>query len=157
MCRANQSVRKGWQDTMRVMVDTNIIIDYLADQIPFADHAEKIISLCERDDLTGFLTASTVTDIYYIMRKIIGHEKTMESLKLLFSVFEVADVGKSDLLRAMDIGMRDFEDALVAVCAKRVKAECVVTRNVGDFKNSPVPPVLPDKFLSRFFPSATTE
>lgn len=142
---------------MKIMVDTNIIIDYLADQAPFADQAEKIIGLCEREDLDGFLTASAVTDIYYIMRKIIGHEKTMESLKLLFSVFEVADVGKSDLLRAMDTGMRDFEDALVAVCAKRCKAECVVTRNVSDFKNSPVPPMLPDTFVSRYFPATAAE
>jgi predicted nucleic acid-binding protein len=136
------------------MVDTNIIIDYLADQAPFADQAERIISLCEHKDVEGYLTASAVTDIYYIMRKIIGHEKTMDSLKLLFSVFEVADVGKSDLIRAMNIGMRDYEDALVAVCAKRVKAECVVTRNIGDFKLSPVPSMLPEAFISRYFPLA---
>jgi predicted nucleic acid-binding protein len=133
------------------MVDTNIIIDYLADQAPFADQAEKIINLCERRELTGFLSASAVTDIYYIMRKIIGHEKTMKSLKLLFSVFEVAEVGKSDLLHAMDAGMRDFEDALVSVCAKRVKAEYIITRNIGDFKISPVLSMQPEAFLDKFF------
>ena len=139
------------------MVDTNIFIDYLADQQPFADCAEKIMVLCESSELTGFITASCVTDIYYIMRKIIGHEKTMESLKLLFTVFEVADVGKTDLLRAMDEQMRDFEDALVAVCAKRVKAEHIITRNIGDFKKSPVSPVLPEDFISRFFPDVDGE
>ncbi|MDR3206698.1 MAG: PIN domain-containing protein, partial [Oscillospiraceae bacterium] len=72
---------------MKALIDTNVIIDYLADRAPFADHAEKINDLCERGALTGVLTASAVTDIYYILRKSAGRAKTLESLRLLFSVF----------------------------------------------------------------------
>jgi predicted nucleic acid-binding protein len=135
---------------MKGLIDTNVIIDYLDDRAPFANQAEEIIDLCERGELDGVLTAGAVTDIYYIMRKIIGREKTLESLKLLFSVFAIADVGKTDLLRAMDISMTDFEDALAAVCAKRVKADYIITRNVKDFANSPVPPITPQDFITRF-------
>lgn len=136
---------------MKVLIDTNIIIDYLDDRAPFADHAEKIFDLCEKKKLTGILTASSVTDIYYIMRKIIGREKALESLKMLFAVFEIAQVGKNDLLRAIESPVMDYEDALISVCAKHAKAECIVTRNIRDFTKSPVLPISPEDFLARFF------
>lgn len=136
---------------MKVLIDTNIILDYLADRAPYADNAEKIFSLCG-DELTGILTASAVTDVYYILRKVVGREQALEHLKLLFAVLDVADVGKTDLLRAMELDIQDFEDALVAQCAKRVKAEHIITRNIRDFLNSPIPPIAPDDFLNRFFP-----
>jgi len=68
---------------MKVMIDTNVILDYLTDRIPFADHAEKINDLCEQGVLTGIFTASAATDVYYILRKITGREKALESLKLI--------------------------------------------------------------------------
>jgi predicted nucleic acid-binding protein len=139
----------------KAMLDTNVIIDYLADRAPFADAAEKVIVLCEQGKLCGVLTASAVTDVYYVMRKIAGREKTLENIKLLLSVFEVADVGKSDLLRAVESPMADYEDALAAACARRVKAECIVTRNIEGFKKAPVPPLSPEDFLARFFPGTT--
>ena len=135
---------------MKALIDTNIIIDYLDDRAPYADNAEIILDLCEKGKLTGVLTASSVTDIYYIMRKIAGREKTLASLKLLFAVFDVAEVGKSDLLRAMELTITDFEDALMAVCAKRVKADCIITRNVRDYTGSPVPAMLPEDFIKKF-------
>jgi len=139
---------------MKALIDTNVIIDYLDDRAPFADDAERIFDLCEQGELAGVITASSMTDIYYVMRKIIGREKTLENLKLLFSVFYIADVGKNDLLRAMESSMADFEDALAAVCAKRVKAECIITRNISDFTGAAVPPVTPADFLKRFFPDS---
>jgi len=135
---------------MKALIDTNIIIDYLDDRAPYADNAEIILDLCEKGKLTGVLTASSVTDIYYIMRKIAGREKTLASLKLLFAVFDVAEDGKSDLLRAMELTITDFEDALMAVCAKRVKADCIITRNVRDYTGSPVPAMLPEDFIKKF-------
>jgi predicted nucleic acid-binding protein len=139
---------------MKVLIDTNVVIDYLADRNGFADNAEKVFDLCEQSEMVGVLTASSITDIYYVMRKIVGREKTMENLKLLFSVFEICDVGKTDLIRAMESPVADFEDALTAVCAKRLKAECIVTRNTAHFANGPVLPMEPEAFLKRFFPDS---
>ncbi len=107
---------------MKVLIDTNVIIDFLADRAPFADDAQSVIDLCASGNVEGMLTASSVTDIYYIIRKTAGRKRTLESLGILFDVLEVAEVGKGDLLRAMERNMPDFEDALVSVCAKRVKA-----------------------------------
>jgi len=137
---------------MKVLIDTNVIIDYLADREPFADQAEKIIELCESGELTGLLTASAATDVYYILRKQEGHAKTLEYLRTLFSVLDIVEVSKNDLLRAMELDMPDFEDALVSQCAKRAKAEQIVTRNSQDFLRSAVPPISPEELLHRFFP-----
>ncbi|GHU91442.1 DNA-binding protein [Clostridia bacterium] len=138
---------------MRVLIDTNIFVDYLVDQAPFADNAERIIELCENGDIVGVLTASAVTDIYYICRKVASHNQLLDSLKALFSILDIADVGKSDLLRAMDININDLEDALVAQCAKRVRADYIVTRNEKDFTKSAVPAISPEDFLHKFFPA----
>lgn len=142
--------RKGWQSTMRILIDTNVIIDYLVDRTPFADHAERVLELCRSGEVNGFLTASAVTDIYYVVRKAAGREKTLEAIQTLCSVLDIAAVGKSDVLGAMELDMADYEDALAAQCAGRIKADCIVTRNTADFMNSPVPAKEPAAFLTQF-------
>lgn len=130
------------------MIDTNIVIDFLAAREPFAANAKAVFGLCERGRITGIITASAMTDIYYVMRKIIGKERALENLRLLLLNFEVADVGKSDLLRVAGSEVEDLEDALVDVCAKRAKAECIITRDLNGFQNSSVPAMPPEEFLA---------
>lgn len=148
-----KSAMKGWRNIlMNLLIDTNIIVDYLADREPFADQAEHIIEICNRGQAIGYLTASAVTDIYYILRKIAKHEQIIENLKMLFSILDITNVDKTDLLRAMDIDIPDLEDALVCQCAKKVKADFVVTRNIKDFRKSPIQPITPEDLLNQFFP-----
>lgn len=135
---------------MKILIDTNVIIDYLVDRTPFADHAERVLELCRSGDVEGLLTASAVTDIYYVVRKAAGREKTLEAIRTLCSVLDIADVRKTDLLGAMELDMPDYEDALAAQCARRVKADCIVTRNIADFASSPVPAKEPAAFLMQF-------
>jgi predicted nucleic acid-binding protein len=134
---------------MRILIDTNVIIDYLADRTPFADLSEQVLTLCESGDVTGLVTASAITDIYYVIRKVAGREKTLEAIRTLCMTLDIVDVGKSDILSAMELGMPDFEDALAAQCAIRAKAEYIVTRNTSDFVNSPVPAIEPAGFLEQ--------
>ena len=135
---------------MKILIDTNIIIDYLADRLPFADHAEQVLQLCRSGKVEGLVTASAVTDIYYIVKKVAGREKTLEAIRTLCSVLDIADVGKADILGAMELDMPDYEDALAAQCAKRIKADYIVTRNIADFAASPVPAKEPAAFIGQF-------
>lgn len=135
---------------MKILIDTNVIIDYLVDRTPFADYAEQVLELCGSGKAEGFVTASAVTDIYYVVRKAAGREKTLEAIRTLCSVLDIADVGKTDILSAMELDMPDYEDALAAQCAKRIKADCIVTRNIANFANSPVPAKEPATFLKQF-------
>lgn len=136
---------------MKVIIDTNIIIDYLADRMPFADYAEKIIKLGQSGKISCFLTANSITDIYYIMRKIIGRDKTLECFKILFSIMDISDINKNDIFDAMKLDVKDFEDALLAVCANRIYADYIVTRDIDDFKNSTIKAINPQIFLADFF------
>jgi predicted nucleic acid-binding protein len=142
--------RKGCQGTMKILIDTNIIIDYLVDRTPFADYAERVLELCRSGEVEGFLTANAVTHIYYVVRKAVGREKTLEAIRTLCSVLDIAYVGKGDILRAMELDITDYEDALAAQCARRIKADCIVTRNIADFVASPVPAKEPAVFLRQF-------
>ncbi|MEW6540360.1 MAG: PIN domain-containing protein [Bacillota bacterium] len=135
---------------MKILIDTNVIIDYLADRAPFADHSEQVLALCESGEVDGLVTANAVTDIYYVMRKVAGREKTLEAIQTLCSILDIADVGKADILNAMELDMPDYEDALAAQCAKRNKADCIVTRDVTGYANSPVPAKEPAAFLKQF-------
>lgn len=135
---------------MKILIDTNVIIDYLADRIPFADHSEQVLALCESGKVTGLVTANAITDIYYVVRKVAGREKTLEAIRTLCSILDVTDVGKADILNAMELEMPDYEDALAAQCAKRVKAEYIVTRNSSDYAKSPVPAKEPTALLTLF-------
>jgi len=107
---------------MKVMVDTNIVIDVYQNRAGFAQTSAKIIKLSESNKITGIVTASTVTDIYYILSR---HVKDRQQLNTLVQKFlttvKLVDVLAADVTDAFNLPMDDFEDALFAQCAKRVK------------------------------------
>jgi len=137
---------------MKVMIDTNVILDVYQNREPFAQTSAKILKLSETKKVTGLVTASTVTDIYYILGRHIKDSQQLRTLvqKLLTTV-TLLDVMAKDVTEAFALPMDDFEDALFAQCGKRVKADYIVTRNPDDFVNSPVPAMEPDDLINRFF------
>jgi len=137
---------------VKVMVDTNIVIDVYQNRANFAPASAKILKLSESRKITGIVTASTITDIYYILGR---HIRDRQQLHILVQKFlttvKLIDVLATDVTEAFNLPLDDFEDALFAQCAKRVKADYIVTRNLKDFVGSPVPCVEPDNFLDKFF------
>ncbi len=129
---------------MTVLIDTNVILDYVLKREPFAEAARDCLDRLMTGKAKMWLTASTVTDIYYVTRRALHDSaKAKEVVAKLLNAFQIAGVDKSDCLDALDIGISDYEDALVSVCAKKVKADAIVTRNVKDFVGSPVPAIPP--------------
>ena len=137
---------------MKIMIDTNVIIDVYQNRMPFVDNSMKVLKLSESRKVTGYITASTVTDIYYILNRHIKDRHQLKILvkKLLTSV-TLVDVLAKDVLNSFDLVVDDFEDALLVQCAKRMKTDYIVTRNIKDFENSPVPPITPDDFINKFY------
>ena len=135
---------------MKVMIDTNVIIDVYQNRPPFVTTSAKILKLAESREITGMVTASTITDIYYILGR---HIKDRQQLKTLVQKFlvKLLDVLVADVTEAFNLPMDDYEDALFAQCAKRAKADYIITRNTKDFASSPVPCMDPDTFLDKFF------
>lgn len=128
---------------MRLLIDTNVIIDVLAKRTGFYQDSLEVLHFCEVRKAEGFISATSVTDIMYILRKHLEPEFIQETIKTMLTVISVADVTKSDINTAFDLKMSDYEDAVQASCAKRIKADYIVTRNAKDFKNSPVKAITP--------------
>jgi predicted nucleic acid-binding protein len=134
------------------MIDTNVIIDVYQNRYDFVENSGKVLRLSETNKITGFITASTVTDIYFILGRHIKDREALKALvqKMLTSV-TLADVLAKDVTDSFNLPLSDFEDALLAQCAKRLRTDYIVTRNIEDFINSPVQPITPDDFLGKFF------
>lgn len=134
---------------MIVAFDTNVILDALIDGRPGAEDARELILAVAREEIVGLVTTNSITDIYYIAKKKLGDLKTREALYDILTLFKVADVRKYDCVKALSSQVKDFEDALLSVCAERDDADYIASRDM-DFINS-VSPVLvksPGELLS---------
>ncbi len=133
---------------MRVLIDTNIVLDVLLGRKPFCVHSAEIFKYAEQDRIEAFLTSNSVTDIVYILRKSYSMADIKDNLMIMFGFIKILNVSSGDILNAFNIRTHDFEDALIIQCACRIKADCIITRNPADFKESPVRYMNPEEFVS---------
>ena len=132
----------------KVLIDTDVILDFFFDRKPFSEHASKIFSLCELKMIQGFVTPVIYSNVYYLLRQTAKHEKVIDKLKLLLTITDVLIIDKEVLVLAMNSKFKDFEDALQNYAA--IKAQTVgtiLTRNLKDFKNSEIGVMTPEEYL----------
>lgn len=129
---------------MKIMCDTNVIIDVLLEREPFAEDSYKVLKLCEEHRLDGFVSASCVTDIYYLVRKYThSTEAAYQAIGKVLEIVKVCSVTNNDVLLAFQKKAGDFEDCLVAVCAQSIRCDYIVTRNKKDFEDFNIPLLTP--------------
>lgn len=134
---------------MKVLIDTNIILDVFCKRPDFYEDSARIFKLCEVKKIEGIVSALSIPNIIYILRKELDAEKTKEILDNLMLIFSVADLKADDLKKAADMKFKDYEDAVQSVCAARLKANYIVTRNIKDFAESKVTAIKPTELLER--------
>ncbi len=134
---------------MKVLIDTNVVLDVLCKRAGFYEDAAKIMKYCEVNKITGVISALTVPNIVYIMRKELDAQKTRDVIEKLQLVFTVADLTAGDIKKALSMNFKDFEDALQSACASRIKADYIITRNIRDYANSKVTAIKPAELLER--------
>ena len=139
---------------MRVLVDTNIVLDLLLDRRPFVHDAATIFAMVERAELEGLLCATTLTTVDYLLGQSLPEAVVRISVRRLLSLFEIAAVNRVVLEAASAGPMRDFEDAVLAEAASHAGAERIITRNTSDFAESPVIALDPAEFLAQFLPES---
>jgi len=133
---------------MKVFIDTNLVLDVLAERKPFYETSARIWELVENRDLTGYLSATTITDVFYILRKQLGSERAYDTVNKIMMVFDITSVSQADIKKALNLGFKDFEDALQVVCAKKTGAKYLITRNKEDFQEAQgIEVVDPEAFL----------
>ncbi|TNF93657.1 MAG: PIN domain-containing protein [Gammaproteobacteria bacterium] len=132
---------------MKVLFDTNIVLDVLLDRKPFSDSAAYLFSSVERTQISGYLCATTVTTIHYLVRKAMDNQTAVKQMQQLLSLFEIAPVNRVVIEQALQSSFSDFEDAVLYESARHAGVTYIVTRNVSDFSKSKLPVFNADEFI----------
>lgn len=135
--------------TCKVVIDNNIFLDLFLKRELFFDNALKIMELLDNKIVKGIVSSNSITDIYYFLKKEYGHKKALEFIEAIDNSATIVKVGRNDIMNSMLLNFNDLEDSLVSYCAKREKADYIITRNEKDFKNSPVKAISPEEFFKK--------
>jgi len=133
-----------------ILIDTNIILDIALQRDPFFDVASVIFSLIDKKKIKGYITASSVTDIYYVLKKQVRNDIAKDFIADLIEVIDVINVDKNIIVEAILLKMKDFEDAIQVSAAKNNKIRIIVTRNKQDFHDSDLEVYTPEELVSMF-------
>jgi predicted nucleic acid-binding protein len=135
---------------LRVLLDTNIVIDVALDRDPFFTASEQVVRLAELNRIEGYISASTFGDLYYVIRKAKGNDWTLEFLKRLATFCQVAAVDQTVITMAFASGIKDFEDAIQYSTAIANNLEAIVTRNPQDFPTGNIQIFTPTGLAQQF-------
>ena len=137
---------------MRVLLDTNVIIDVLQNREPWCISGKAIFLSVARKEFSGCITAKEAADIHFFAKKQFKGEENVDDkarqiLIKLFSLFEIIDTTESDCKNALSFPNNDYEDAIMIETALRSGVDCIITRNTEHFSESPVKIYTPDEFV----------
>lgn len=133
---------------MRILIDTNVFMDYIADRKPFSETAYQIIELCTNKKVEGCIAAHTISNLFYILRRDLSIEERRDVLQGLCKIFQVIGIDSAKLEEALkNDSFTDFEDCLQMECAKDFGAKFIVTRNIKDYVCSSIKAIEPTEFL----------
>lgn len=132
----------------KVLIDTDVILDFFFDRKPFSDDTAKILILCENHKIKGFVTPIMISNMYYLLRKTATHQKVIEKLKMLLQIIDVIITDKKVVEEALNSEFKDFEDALQNFSAHNTnEIKIIITRNIKDYKTSKLSVMTPETFL----------
>lgn len=132
---------------MRVLFDTNVILDVLLARAPHVGPATALLDRVAAKDVDGLLGATTVTTIHYLATKAVGATKAQRHVRTLLGLFDVAPVTRPVLTDALDLGYRDYEDAVLHEAARHAGAQAIVTRDPKGFAKAQLKVYAPDELL----------
>ena len=131
-----------------VFLDTNVIIDFLADRRPFSLIAAEIFNAALSGNVKIFISSVSYNNIYYILRQSLSHVETIKHLEALYEMTAVIDVTKDIIKKSLKSDFKDFEDAIQHNCALTInKLDCIITRDSKDFKKSALPVMNPQEAI----------
>lgn len=134
---------------MVVLVDTNVIIDFLATREPFYQAASQVMEKCSTGELQGYVAFHTIPNLWYILRKV-PEEQRRNWIEKICDCLEVVGASHESVVKAIRMNnFKDFEDCLQDRCAEEANADFIVTRNAADFAESMAPAIEPEELLKR--------
>lgn len=137
---------------MRVLFDTNVVLDVLLARTPWLESARALWEANDDGRLTAYVTATTLTDIFYVARKLADLEQARAAVQLCLDAFEIVTIGRTSLERAQQLPGADFEDNVQIAGAEAFELDAIVTRDPHSFAASTLPVWSPSECLSRLPP-----
>lgn len=133
-----------------VLIDTDVILDFFFDRMPFSEYATQIFLLFEKGKIKGYITPVIISNVYYILSRNAKHNEIINKLKQLLSIIEVCEINKNTILEAINSRFKDFEDALQNYSAENNKdIKILLTRNTKDYKESQLAIISPEMYLNQ--------
>lgn len=134
-----------------IFVDTNVIIDLIADRKPFSKFAIALFNAAEHGKIALYTSSHSIATTQYLLKKYITEKELRMILIQILDFLEVIAVDTNNLRKSLRSGHKDFEDAIQIYCAAQIKnMRCIVTRNIKDFKASEIPAITPDNFYDQY-------
>lgn len=134
---------------MKVLIDTNVVLDLLLEREPFVESAIALFEQVERGNLTGYIAATTITNIFYIIRKSEGREVALAAINRLLTGLQFCAVDRQTVETALRLNLKDFEDGIQLACADISQLDGIVTRDPKDFIDSSLPIYSPTELLNQ--------
>jgi predicted nucleic acid-binding protein len=132
----------------KLFIDPDVVIDFFTDREPHANPASELFELNEQGTIKLYLSALSINNVYYIVRKFLGHKKTLEVIETLTEMTEIIGTTKAELVEALKSNFSDFEDSVQNASALKIKGiDAIITRNTKDYRNSSIAAMTPLNFL----------
>ena len=133
----------------RLLIDTNVLLDYLLEREPFFEDAKEIMKLCADGKTKACIAAHSITNMFFILRKDFNEKERREVLSSLCSIFDIEGIDKAKLVSGLaNEDFSDFEDCLQMECAKAYGADYIVSRNITDYSASEIKAIEPKDYLA---------
>ena len=141
-----------------IFIDTDVVLDFLIDREPFSSFASIIFTHSEEDKIRAYISPLTISNSYYILRKLASHNKVIASLQKLLLVTNITSISKKDVDLALNSKFKDLEDALQHYSAiSHAKMDVILTRNLKDYKNSEIPVMTPEDYIKTDYLSSSSD
>lgn len=132
----------------KLFLDSDVVIDFITDREPFANPASELFELNEQGSIKLYLSAVSINNIYYIVRRFLGQKKTLEVIETLTEMTEVVGTTKKEIIQALKNDFTDFEDSVQYSSALTINGlDAIITRNIKDYRNSSIAVMTPLNFL----------
>ena len=132
----------------KIFMDSDVVIDFFTDRDPHVNPASELFELNEQGIIKIFLSAVSINNIYYIVRRFLGHKKAIQVIESLTEMTEIIGTTKNEILQALKNDFSDYEDSIQYSSALTIqKLDAIITRNIKDYKNSKIAVMTPHSFI----------
>ncbi len=147
--KQEKNIIKKNMDSKHIFLDTNILVDIVANRFPFSKNAISIFDYCQRHKVKMYSSSHSIATMHYIAKKVVDEKELRSIIEDLLDIISIIAVTESILKKSLKSNHKDFEDAIQITTAQSIdNMDCIITRDLKDFKFSEINVFTPDEFLN---------